>query len=63
MGVYVVASKPLELLRATTYRSNYIICFKCFLIVNVRYISYGVFQTKAYKLVAVIVYARLKKKS
>jgi hypothetical protein len=45
-----------------TYGSNYIVCFKCFLIVGVRYISYGVFQTKFYKLVAVIVYVRLKRK-
>jgi len=35
--------------------------FKCFLLVGVCYISYGDFQTKAYKLVAVIVYARQKK--
>jgi hypothetical protein len=44
------------------YGSNYIVCFKCFLIVGVCYISYGGFQTKLYKLVAVIVYARLKRK-
>jgi hypothetical protein len=37
--------------------------FKCFLIVGVRYISYEGFQTKVYKLVAVIVYAGLEKKS
>jgi hypothetical protein len=43
------------------YESNYIVCFKCFLIVGVCYISYGGFQTKVYKLVAVIVYARLKR--
>jgi len=47
----------------STYASNYIICFKCFLIIGVRYISYGDFQTKFNKLVAVIVYARLKKRS
>jgi len=46
----------------STYGSNYIVCFKCFLIVGVYYISYGGFQTKFYKLVAVIVYARLKRK-
>jgi hypothetical protein len=46
----------------STYGSNYIVCFKCFLIVGVRYISYGSFQTKVYKLVAGIVYARLKEK-
>jgi hypothetical protein len=46
----------------STYESNYIVCFKCFLIVDVCYISYGGFQTKVYKLIAVIVYARLKKK-
>jgi len=44
------------------YESNYIVCFKCFLIIGVRYISYGSFQTKFYKLVAVIVYARLEMK-
>jgi hypothetical protein len=54
MGVYVVAS---------TYGSNYIVCFKCFLIVGVCYISYGSFQTKVYKLVAVIECARLKMKN
>jgi hypothetical protein len=47
----------------STYGSNYIVCFKCFLIVGVCYISYGGFQTKVYKLVVVIVYARLKRKS
>jgi hypothetical protein len=46
----------------STYESNYIVCFKCFLIVGVCYINYGCFQTKVYKLVAVIVYARLKRK-
>jgi hypothetical protein len=46
----------------STYESNYIVCFKCFLIVGVRYISYGGFQTKVYKLVDVIVYARLERK-
>jgi hypothetical protein len=47
----------------STYGSNYIVCFKRFLVVGVRYISYGGFQTKFYKLVAVIVCARLKRKS
>jgi hypothetical protein len=47
----------------STYGSNYIVCFKYFLIVSVQYISYGGFQIKIYKLVAVIVYARLKSKS
>jgi hypothetical protein len=46
-----------------TYESNYIICFKCFLIVGVCYISYRGFSNKIYKLVTVIVYARLKRKS
>jgi len=46
----------------STYGSNYIVCFKCFLIVGVCYISYRGFQTKFYKLVAVIVYTRLKRK-
>jgi hypothetical protein len=45
------------------YVSNYIVCFKYFLIVSVRYINYGGFQTKVYKLLAIIVYARLKWKS
>jgi hypothetical protein len=44
------------------YVRSYIECFKCFLLVGVCYISYGDFQTKVYKLVAVIVYARLKRK-
>jgi hypothetical protein len=35
----------------------------CFLLVGVCYISYEDFQIKVYKLVAVIVYARLKMKS
>jgi accessory gene regulator protein AgrB len=56
----VVASKPMEL---STYGSNYIVCLKCFLIVGVRYISYGGSQTKVHKLIAVLVYARLKRKS
>jgi len=34
-----------------------VVCFKCFLLVGVCYISYGGFQTKVIKLVAVIVYA------
>jgi hypothetical protein len=46
----------------STHGSNYIVCFKHFLIVGVCYISYGGFQTKFYKLVAIIVYARLKRK-
>jgi hypothetical protein len=51
-----------QAIRTSTYESNYIVCFKFFLIVGVRYISYGSFQTKVYKLVAVIVYERLKRK-
>jgi hypothetical protein len=47
----------------STYESNYVVCFKCFLIVGVCYISYGGFKTKVYKLVVVIVYARLKRKN
>jgi hypothetical protein len=42
------------------YVHSYIVCFKCFLIVNVCYISYEGFQIKVYKLVAIIVHARLK---
>jgi hypothetical protein len=51
-----------QAIRTSTYGFNYIVCFKCFLIVGVRYINYGGFQTKVHKLVAVIVYARLKRK-
>jgi hypothetical protein len=42
------------------YVRSYIVCFKCFLIVSVCCISYEGFQTKVYKLVVVIEYARLK---
>jgi len=42
---------------------SYIVCFKCFLLAGIYYISYGDFQTKVYNLVAVIVYERLKMKS
>jgi hypothetical protein len=41
----------------STYKLSCIVCFKCFLLVSVCYISYGDFQTKVYKIVAVIVYA------
>jgi len=41
----------------STYKLSCVVCFECFLIVSVCYISYGGFQTKAYILVAVIVYA------
>jgi len=37
--------------------------FKCFLLAGVCYISYGGFQKKVIKLVAVIVYAWLEEKS
>jgi apolipoprotein N-acyltransferase len=43
------------------YVHNYIVCFKCFLLVVVCFISYEGFQTKDYKLVAVIMYVKLKK--
>jgi len=44
----------------STYNLSCIVCFKCFLLVGVCCISYGSFQTKVYKLVAVVVYARVK---
>jgi hypothetical protein len=55
--MYVVISHS----GTSTYNLNCIVYFKCFLLVGVCCISYGDFQTKVYKLVAVIVYARLKK--
>jgi hypothetical protein len=36
--------------RTSTYKLSCIVCFKCFLLVSVYYISYGGFQTKVYKL-------------
>jgi hypothetical protein len=45
------------------YIHSYIVCFKFFLLVGVCYISYGGFQIKVYKLEAITVYARLKRKS
>jgi len=45
----------------STYNLSCIVYFKCFLLVGVCCISYGDFQIKVYKLVDVIVYARLKK--
>jgi hypothetical protein len=45
------------------YNLSCIVCFKCFLLVSVCYINYGGFQIKFIKLVAVIFYARLKRKS
>jgi len=48
--------------RTSIYVRSFLVCFKCFLLIGVCYISYRGFQTKVYKLVAVIVYARLKKK-
>jgi hypothetical protein len=51
-----------QAIRTSTYESNYIVCFKYFLIASVRHISYGSFQAKVYKLVVVIVYVRLKRK-
>jgi hypothetical protein len=56
--MYVVISHN----RTSTYNLSCIGYFKCFLLVGVCCISYGDFQTKVYKLVDVIVYARLKKK-
>jgi hypothetical protein len=33
-----------------TYKLSYIVCFKCFLLVDVCYISYEGFQIKVYKI-------------
>jgi hypothetical protein len=57
--MYVVVSNN----ETSTYMVSCVVCFKCFLLVGVCYISYGGFQIKVYKLVAVIVYAGLEKKS
>jgi hypothetical protein len=57
--MYVVVSNN----ETSMYNLNCVVCFKCFLLVSVYCISYESFQTKAYKLVAVIVYAILKRKS
>jgi len=45
----------------STYVLSCIVCFKWFPLVGVCYISYGGVQTKVYKLVAVLVYSRLKR--
>jgi hypothetical protein len=34
----------------STYKLNCVVCFKCFLLVGVRYIRYGDFQIKFYKI-------------
>jgi len=34
----------------STYKLSCVVCFKCFLLVDVCYISYGGFQTKVYKI-------------
>jgi hypothetical protein len=44
--MYVVVSNN----ETSKYKLSCVICFKCFLLVGVRYISYGVFQTKVYKI-------------
>jgi hypothetical protein len=44
-----------------TYNLSCIVYFKYFLLVGICCINYGDFQIKFYKLVDVIVYARLKK--
>jgi hypothetical protein len=44
--MYVVISNN----GTSTYKLNCIVCFKCFLLVGVCYISYGGFQTKVYKI-------------
>jgi hypothetical protein len=44
--MYVVVSNN----GTSTYKLSCVVCFKCFLLVDVCYISYGGFQTKAYKI-------------
>jgi hypothetical protein len=44
--MYVVVSNN----DTSTYKLNCIVCFKCFLLVGVCYISYEGFQTKVYKI-------------
>jgi hypothetical protein len=44
--MYVVVSNN----ETSTYKLSCVVCFKYFLVVGVRYISYGGFQTKAYKI-------------
>jgi len=34
----------------STYMLSCVVCFKCFLLVGICYISYGGFQTKVYKI-------------
>jgi hypothetical protein len=40
----------LRAIMTSTYGSNYIVCFKCFIIVGVCYNNYEGFQTKVYKI-------------
>jgi len=44
--MYVVVSNN----GTSTYKLSCVVWFKCFLLVSVYYISYGGFQTKAYKI-------------
>jgi len=44
--MYVVVSNN----GTSTYKLNCVVCFRCFLLVGVCYISYGGFQTKVYKI-------------
>jgi len=44
--MYVVVSNN----GTSTYKLSCVVCFKCFLLVAVCYISYEGFQTKAYKI-------------
>jgi hypothetical protein len=44
--MYVVVSNN----DTSTYKLSCVVCFKCFLLVGVCYISYGGFQTKVYKI-------------
>jgi hypothetical protein len=44
--MYVVVSYN----ETSTYKLSCIVCFKCFLLVSARYISYGGFQSKVYEI-------------
>jgi len=44
--MYVVVSN----IGTSTYKLSCVVCFKCFLLVGVCYISYGGFQTNVYKI-------------
>jgi hypothetical protein len=44
--MYVVVSNN----ETSMYKLSCVVCFKCFLLVGICYISYGGFQTKVYKI-------------